>query len=531
TGTTRFGYIGANSEATDFNQGRGGGSPVSGEVDDIRIYHRALKQEEISLIMRGDPRLAWAPSPADGATPDVDNATPLSWSAGDDATSHEVYLGTDEAAVKSADTSDTTGIYRGLQNGTSFTMAEGVEWGAGPFYWRIDENNSDGTVTEGRVWSFTVADFILVDDFESYTDDEAAGEAIWQHWIDGFDIPANGSQAGNEFPPYAEQAIVHGGAQSMPLSYNNTGGTRNSEAVLTLTAPRDWTKYGVSILSLSYRGLPPSVGSFTEGSVGTFTMTGSGADINGPSDEFHYAYKTLTGPGTIIARVDSVENTHQWAKAGVMIRETLDADSAHAMAFVTPDQGVVFEYRIGTGQSNVGAAAQETGVTAPHWVRLERDIAGFFTASHSTNGSTWTPIQSAIPQNIQMGSNVYIGLAVTSHDAAATCEAKFSNVTITGTAGPQWMNQDIGILSNAAEPLYVALSNANGTTAVVTNSNADAAMTDIWAEWQINLSDFANRGVSLSDVDKIAVGLGATGDPAAPGGAGTMYFDDIRLIR
>ncbi|MHC4067597.1 MAG: LamG domain-containing protein, partial [Planctomycetota bacterium] len=194
TGTTRFGYIGANSEATDFNVGRGGGSPVEGEVADIRIYHRALTLEEIQLIMRGDPRLAWGPSPSDGSTPDIDNATPLSWSAGDDATSHEVYFGTDEETVKNADTSDTTGIYQGRQNATSFTPAEGVEWGGGPYFWRVDENNNDGTVTKGRVWRLTVADFILVDDFESYTDDDAANQAIWQHWIDGFGVATNGAQ-------------------------------------------------------------------------------------------------------------------------------------------------------------------------------------------------------------------------------------------------------------------------------------------------------------------------------------------------
>ena len=245
---TRFGFIGGNSEATSFNSPVSGGSPVIGEVDDIRIYDRALTQEEIVLVMRGDPLLAWAPSPSDGATPDIDNATPLSWSAGDSASSHELYFGTDADAVKNADTSDTTGIYRGGQNGTSFTPAEGVEWGTGPFYWRVDENNTDGTVTKGRVWSFTVADFILVDDFESYTDNDADNEAIWQSWIDGFGVPANGSQASHEFPPYAEQTIVNSGSQSMPLSYNNRAGVSDSRAEMTLTAPRDWTAHGVGAL-------------------------------------------------------------------------------------------------------------------------------------------------------------------------------------------------------------------------------------------------------------------------------------------
>ncbi|MHC4169979.1 MAG: hypothetical protein ACYSWQ_23770, partial [Planctomycetota bacterium] len=421
--------------------------------------------------------------------------------------------------------------YRGRQSDTSYTPPEGVEWGGGPYYWRVDENNNDGTVTKGRVWSFTVADFILVDDFESYTDNDVDNEAIWQHWIDGFGVPTNGAQAGYLVPPYAEQTIVNGGMQSMPLMYDNTAGVTNSEAVLTLTAPRNWINHGVGVLSLWHRGFPPSVGSFIEGPAGTFTMTGSGTDITGTADEFHYAYKTLTGPGTIVARVDSVQNTHQWAKAGVMIRDTLDPNSAHATVFVTPGQGVVFEYRIGAGQNNVGAAAQETGITAPHWVKLERDAAGFFTASHSTNGSSWTAIENSLPQNIAMASNVYIGLAVTSHDAAATCEAKFSNVTITGAAGAQWLNQDIGITSNAAEPLYVAVSNSTGTSAVVAHDDPSAATIDAWTEWVIPLQMFADQGINLADVDKIAIGLGTGGNAAAPGGSGTLYLDDIRLNR
>jgi len=479
--------------------------------------------------MRGDPKLAWSPSPADGSMPDVDSALPLTWSPGDEASSHEVYFGTDPDAVKNADTSDTTGVYRGRQNGTSFTPAEGVEWGAGPFYWRVDENNADGTVTEGRVWMFTVADFILVDDFESYTDNDAENEAVWQHWIDGFGVPTNGAQVGYLLPPYAEQTIVHGGVQSMPLAYDNTAGVRNSEAVMTLTEPRDWTKHGVSTLSLWFRGYPPSVGSFTQGAGGAITMTGSGSDIWGTSDQFHFAYKTLTGAGTIIARVDSVENTHAWAKAGVMIRESLEPGSTHAFACVTPENGVATQGRTDTDGSSFNS--NEAGITAPHWVKLERDVAGNFTVSHSANGSTWAMVADSVPNYIPMTSEVYIGLAVTSHDAAQACEAKFSNVTITGNVGAQWMNQDIGILGNDAEPMYVSLSNAAGTPAVVAHDDPAAATIDEWTEWVIDLQAFADQGLNLNDVDKIAIGLGATGDPAAAGGSGTIFIDDIRLLR
>ena len=526
SGNTRFGFIGANSEATSFDGNRGGGSPVIGDMDDIRIYDRALTQEEIVLVMRGDPLLAWNENPADGSTPDVDNATPLTWSPGDNANRHDVYFGTDEDAVAAADTSDATGVDRGNQSGTSYAPAEGVEWGAGPFYWRVDENNTDGTVTKGRVWSFTVADFILVDDFESYTDDDTANQAIWQSWIDGFDVPANGAQVGYLLPPYAEQTIVNSGGQSMPLSYDNTAGVSNSQAELTLTSPRDWTKHGVGVLSLWFRGYPPSVGGFTEGPAGAYTMTAAGADIWGSSDRFHFAYKVLTGPGTIVARVDSVQNTDGWAKAGVMIRETLDPGSKHAFACVTPDNGVSSQGRTDTDSSSFNA--DQAGITAPHWVKLERDVGGNFTASHSTNGTAWQPVENALPTNIPMTSNVYVGLAVTSHDADLTCEAKFSNVTITGTAGPQWEHRDIGIFGNAAESLYVALSNTTGAWGTVVHEDPGAATIETWTEWVIDLKAFADQGVNMSNVDKIAIGLGVQGDA---GGSGTVFIDDIKLYR
>ena len=97
--------------------------------------------------------------------------------------------------------------------------------------------------------------------------------------------------------------------------------------------------------------------------------------------------------------------------------------------------------------------------------------------------------------------------------------------------GEQWTNQDIGTLANAAEPIYVLLSNANGTAAVVVNDDANAAVTDVWTEWLIDLQLFADQGVNLSNVDKIAIGLGATGDANATGGSGMLFIDDIRLLR
>jgi hypothetical protein len=170
-------------------------------------------------------------------------------------------------------------------------------------------------------------------------------------------------------------------------------------------------------------------------------------------------------------------------------------------------------------------------VAAPRWLKLERDAAGNFTVSHSANGTAWSPVTGATPRNIPMSSTVYIGLAVTAHNAALTCQAVFTNVTTTGTVSPQWAHQDIGIASNAAEPLYVAVSNAAGQPAVVVHPDAAAAQITTWTEWVVPLSALANQGITLTNVDRLALGLGTRGNMTTPGGSGKMYFDDIRLYR
>lgn len=169
-----------------------------------------------------------------------------------------------------------------------------------------------------------------------------------------------------------------------------------------------------------------------------YLLTGSGADIWGTADAFRFAYQVLSGGGTITARVDSLTNTHAWAKAGVMIRETLTAGSAHAMVVVTPSNGVAFQRRVTTNNNSehtTGAA-----VTAPYWVRLTRS-GNTFTAFQSANGTAWTQVGSAV--TISMASSVYVGLALTSTNNAVLATASLSNVTVDGNA-PTLTGADIG---------------------------------------------------------------------------------------
>ncbi|HCO95926.1 MAG TPA: hypothetical protein DIU00_18645 [Phycisphaerales bacterium] len=478
------------------------------------------------------------PNPSNGAA-DVSATQILTWNAGAVAASHEVYFGTDADAVKNATTASSE--YKGPKALGEESYDPGKLTLNTSYYWRIDEVNaaSPDSPWVGNVWSFTTGDFFVIDDFEAYN---GSDNQIWFSWHDGLGagtpgtpnyVAGNGtgSAVGDETTTsYTEETIVHGGLQSMPLVFDNNkqGFSKYSEAESTMSNVRDWTVEGVTELSLWFRGNPASVGSFTEGPVGTYTMTGAGADIWNESDEFHYAYKTLTGTGSMVAKVESIDNTNAWAKAGVMIRETLNADSKHAMMIVSASSGVSFQRRPETGGAS-SSNDDPDGLTAPYWVKIERDLAGNFSAYSSANGATWQKLGAAEP--IQMGSNVYIGLVVTSHDVALTCQAVLNNVSTTGSVGTQWMNQDVGIASNDAEQIYVAVSNAAGTPAVVVHDNPAAANIDTWTEWIIPLQALADQGINLNNVDRIAIGLGTQGNMTIPGGSGKMFIDDIRLYR
>ncbi len=511
----------------------GSGTGFNGIIDDVRVFNKALTQEEVMETMRGDPLLAGIPNPTNGSTAYIREATPLSWLAGDNAAQHDVYFGIDRDAVADANASDTTGVYRGRQFGTSYTPLEGVEWGGGPYYWRVDEYNTDATISEGRIWSFTVADYILVDDFELYNDldtDNPESNRIYTVWSDGWGVDANGSEIGYAEPDFlagehiVETNIVHGGSQSMPYFYNNSGPAYYSEATYSPTQP-NWTEEGVGVLSLWFRGNPAG---FVEGPAGTYTMSGAGTDIWGTADEFRYAWKRLSGAGTISAQVLSVEDTDGWAKAGVMIRESLDPGSKFAALYIAPDNGCRFQARLVTGVDAVSDSDVTTlaNIEAPHWIKIERDAAGNFNAYNSDDGVTWTPL-AWNPQNISMATSVYIGLALTSHSSGVTCVAEFSDVETTGAVTPlTWTHEAIGatMAANDPAPMYIAL---NGSAAVY-HDNPDAAQINTWTEWTIDLQAFT--GVSLTNVNTLAIGFGDKNNIQA-GGSGLVFFDDIRLYR
>jgi hypothetical protein len=197
------------------------------------------------------PRTAYNPNPPDG-TESVNPGATLSWTPATTATSHQIYFGTDKDAVSNAMTASPE--YKGDKPAGSESYDPGKLAWQTTYYWRVDAVYNTGTV-KGLVWSFTTADFLLVDDFESYNDidpPDPNSNRIFEAWIDGFGTTDNGALVGNDLPPYTEQTIVHGGAQSMPYRYDDN--LKTSEATKMLVSPRDWTQDGVGQLSLWFRG-------------------------------------------------------------------------------------------------------------------------------------------------------------------------------------------------------------------------------------------------------------------------------------
>jgi len=253
-------YMGTNFDEVDNAEGGtplGSASYNPGTLELEKAYYWRVDEFDALETHKGDiwsfttPGAVGSPQPANGAV-DVQMIETLSWTAADNAASHELYFGTDASAVKQATTASPEYVGPRALGAESYDPG-GLAWHSS-YAWRVDEVYPNETV-KGLVWTFTTAAFILVDDFESYNDidpPDPNSNRIFDNWIDGFGTTTNGALVGNDLPPYAEQTIVHGGAQSMPYFYDNN--LKTSEATLTLVYPRDWTIEGVTKLSLWFRG-------------------------------------------------------------------------------------------------------------------------------------------------------------------------------------------------------------------------------------------------------------------------------------
>lgn len=475
--------------------------------------------------------------PADGDV-NVPQNVMLRWTAGDMAVAHDVYFGPDAEAVAAATPADAA-VYQArlpLQQTT---------WTAGPLgynqtcYWRIDEVNPDEPEhpRQGRVCSFTTADLLILDDFESYTSE--AGQEVFQTWIDGVsrsDLPGNGTGATVD----VNGTGPHSGRQAMQLRYDNANPPYYSETQRVWTTAQDWTAGGAGDLSLWFRGYPRA---FHETSPGHYLVSSTSGDIWGSRDNFRFVYKELSGSGSITAKIDSIDEAADGAGAGVMIRDSLHPSSAYGFMLATPDGCRAFQNRTRSDATETCWTHSGAGAIAfPLWVRLERR-GNLFTAFYSQDGQTWVPQPgfestgsdaSPNPQtiNVKGRGSIFIGLALTSGDPERTTVAEFSDVAVTGSVLGQWQVADIGGVNPSDSPgdLYVTVGDALGHRGTIVHPEPDAPLITEWTQWRIPLADLAALGVDTRAVESISLGIDNR-NRLAEAGAGMVHIDDITVPR
>lgn len=286
-------------------------------------------------------------------------------------------------------------------------------------------------------------------------------------------------------------------AGSATITVRTADGGYTANCVVTVTStggalPTPWATSDLGAVaatgSASYSG-------------STFTVNGSGADIWGTTDEFRYVYQQVSGDVTITARVASMTNTDGWAKAGVMLRNGLASNAAHAYSAVTAGNGLAFQYRTTAG----GASSHIGGPSgaAPYWVRLVRS-GNTITSYVSTNGSSWTSIGS---QSFSF-STVYVGMAVTSHNDGTICSATFDNVSVTTSA-------NVPVTGVSVSPTSISLS--TGVTSQLTATVVPSNATNKNVSWTSNNSGVASVN-SSGLVTAIAPGTATITVTTADGG-------------
>jgi len=287
----------------------------------------------------------------------------------------------------------------------------------------------------------------------------------------GTTVTAYASPNGNTWSTIASKTIALGAT-----AYVGIATTSHNTAAATTA--------GVSQVSITPLSLPagqqavdigaPSIKGSTSYRKGVYTIHAGGTDIWGTSDQFHFVYQQMTGDGEVIARVQSLNNSNTWAKTGVMIRETLAADSRHALALVSAGKGYAFQRRIDPAGISLNTAGS-LGVP-PGWVRLVR-TGSRIDAYQSTNGTTWTPMGSdAIP----MADTVYVGIATTSHSASVATDAVVDSFKVTQTGTTTNQPPTVAITSPTGGSTFTAGNNV-AVTAAANDSDGTVSRVDFFA--------------------------------------------------
>jgi hypothetical protein len=304
-------YFGDDYNTVNDNAGgmlQGATTKTPGPLDLGKTYYWRVDEFFGTTTEKGEvwsfstPGAVGSPNPYDGAV-NVNQTTILTWVASDNADSHQVYFGTDEDAVRNATTSSTE--YKGPKNLDDEKYDPGQLAMDTTYYWRIDEIEGQNT-QKGNVWTFTTADYLVVDDWESYNDIDPpspASNTIFAYWMDGYTNPnVNGALIGYDppQPSYVELNVVHGGRQSMPYDYDIDG--KYAEASLTLSSPRNWTASDVKTLTIWFHG----------------------DLVNDPAPIYVTIANTAGTPVTVTYEDPSATQIHAWTKWDIPLQTFAD---------------------------------------------------------------------------------------------------------------------------------------------------------------------------------------------------------------
>ncbi len=293
-------------------------SDYQGRMDDFRIYNYAFTEDDVAKLFRGgDVECAWAPNPYDGRS-DARFDTDLTWKPGDYAAEHKVFFGTSWDDVNSmTDPCATKDL--GDEN---YDPCGLLELGK-TYYWRVDEVNDacDPNTWKGKVWHFTIADYIIIDDMEDYTENYN-------------EYPITTTQQ----PNYGWDSYLHNGTGAL-LSLQTIPPFRGHQAMYfyyDLTDdwgcgyyyaeisnhfamdPCDWEAMGLKMLTLWFYGEPFNLTSGVE------QMYVGLEDHSGGSSYFEVRYGD--GEGEDINDIAIAE----WQEWNIPLSEFADVDLADA---------------------------------------------------------------------------------------------------------------------------------------------------------------------------------------------------------
>ncbi len=508
-------------------------------IDDLRVYDHVLSEAEILGAMAGQPwPYALGPEPADCALHE-DTWANLSWSPGDFAVSHDVYIGDNFDDVDSG----AEGTFQGNQTGTfivvgfpGFAFPDGLVPGT-TYYWRIDEVNDTepNSPWKGDIWSFSIPPKT------AYAPDPAdAAEQVNPDadlsWTAGFGAKLHTVYFGNNFED------VNNAASGLPQ-----GTATYTPGTLKLAKTYYWRVDEFDAIE-TYKG---DVWSFTtEGAVGNPNPANDAVDVKqtqiitwSPSvyaashqlyfgtdkdavknaDSSSPEYKGTRDLGAESYDPGQLEwnTTYYWRIDEVNNANANSPWTGPLWSFTTASFLIVDDFEdYDAGENQIWYAWHDgLGYGTPG---TEPYSTGNGTGSAVGDESTPSYTEETIVHGGSQSMPVFYDNSI----------LRYSEVEKTLTYPHDWTEKGVntltiwfrGISDNAAETLYVAL---NGS-AVINHDNPDAAQVTRWTEWTIDLQAFADQGVNLANVHTIAIGLGNRNNPQADG-SGTMYIDDIRL--